>query len=88
MSLTLKTILALAMILVGGVKTVLHMSTAQTLLVDTCGGRLVALPLGDSGMFAASHCWGCYMLAAGLVTIAAIVLEPVARPRAMPLRVD
>lgn len=54
------------MLIVGGIKTWLHMGTVPMLSLPTCNGNTLELALGGSSWFEQAHCWGCYMFAAGL----------------------
>lgn len=88
MSSILKTVLALVMILIGGVKIVLHMTAAQSLLVETCGGRLLSIPLDQTGLLTSAHCWGCYMAVSGVALLALVVWERYATPPGRQLQAD
>ena len=59
-----------AMILIGGLKTWLHMGSIPILSLQTCNGQTLEIPVGASNWFAQAHCWGCYMLAAGIIVTA------------------
>lgn len=59
-----------AMILIGGLKTWLHMGSVPILSLPTCNGQALEVPVGPSDWFAQAHCWGCYALAAGIIMMA------------------
>ena len=66
----MQTLYGLAMIAVGGLKTWLHMGSVPVLSLPMCSGKTVTLTATPSSWFEQAHCWGCYMLAAGLVVLA------------------
>lgn len=55
------------MLVVGALKTWLHVGSIPVLSLTTCAGKSVSLPLESNGIFAHWHCWGCYMVVAGLI---------------------
>jgi len=59
-----------AMILIGGLKTWLHMGSIPMLSLPTCNGDPLTVALSNASFFERAHCWGCYMLAAGLIVAA------------------
>lgn len=59
----------LAMVLVGGLKTWLHMGSVPVLSLPTCTGKTITISAVQTGWFEQVHCWGCYMLAAGFVML-------------------
>ena len=59
-----------AMILIGGLKTWLHMGSIPLLSLPTCNGETLTIALSNASWFEQAHCWGCYMLAAGLIVMA------------------
>lgn len=75
-----------AMILIGGFKTWLHMGSVPMLSLPTCNGDTLTLALSNASWFERAHCWGCYMLGAGLiVTTFAIYQEAMKRRSVAPL---
>ena len=69
-------LLGLVMIAVGAVKTWLHMGTVPLLALPTCTGDVITVELAGGSWLARAHCWGCYMLVAGLaVTVFALLHE-------------
>ena len=65
--------IGMAMILVGLVKAWTHMAAESHLLVSTCLGRSIAIPL-DTPIWERAHCWGCYLALFGMVWVAGLVL--------------
>ena len=63
-------LLGAAMIVVGGIKTWLHVGTVPLLALPMCNGETLSVAIGGANLFERAHCWGCYMLAAGLVVAA------------------
>ena len=59
----------LVMIAVGAVKTWLHMGTVPLLALPTCTGDVITVELAGGTWLTRAHCWGCYMLVAGLVVV-------------------
>jgi len=67
MTTLMQTLCGLAMIAVGGLKTWLHMGSISVLSFPTCAGKTATLQMSQTGWLEQTHCWGCYMLAVGLV---------------------
>jgi len=63
---SLQTLYGLVMIAIGSFKTWLHMGSVPILSLPTCTGKTLTLAVGPTGFFEQAHCWGCYMLAAGI----------------------
>lgn len=65
-----QSITGIIMILIGGLKTTLHIGSVPMLELPTCSGAIITANLGNAGWFEQAHCWGCYMLVAGLLLCA------------------
>jgi len=81
-------LLGAAMILIGSVKTWLHMGSVPILSLPTCNGKTVSIALGQTSWLEQAHCWGCYMLAAGLVMAAFAGWRAYAKRRSVALDMD
>ena len=71
-------LVGVAMILVGLAKAWHHMAAESHLLISTCLGGQVAIPL-DTPFLARAHCWGCYLALFGAVWVTTLVLGRVRR---------
>ena len=76
-------LLGAAMIVIGGIKTWLHMGTIPLLSLPTCNGETINIALSNASWFERAHCWGCYMLAAGLVVVGLAAYEEFAKRRSV-----
>ncbi len=72
-----------AMIVIGSLKTWLHMGSVPVLSLPTCNGETLTLALSNAAWFERAHCWGCYMLAAGLIVAAYAIFERIAKRRSV-----
>ena len=63
-------LLGAAMIVIGSIKTWLHMGSVPLLALPTCNGETLSVTLGNAGLLERAHCWGCYMLAVGIFVVA------------------
>ena len=72
-----------AMIVIGSLKTWLHMGSVPVLSLPTCNGETLTLAISQAGWFERAHCWGCYMLAAGLIVAAYAVYDRFAKRRSV-----
>lgn len=77
-----------AMILIGGLKTWLHMGTIPLLSLPTCNGNTLTVALSNASWFERAHCWGCYMLAAGLIVAAFAGYQELMKRRSVALLTD
>lgn len=75
--------LGAAMIIMGGIKTWLHMGTVPLLSLPTCNGDTINIALSNAGWFERAHCGGCYMFAAGLIIAALAAHEQFAKRRSV-----
>jgi hypothetical protein len=76
------------MLVVGGIKTWLHMGTVPILSLPTCNGKTLEIAVGGSSWFEQAHCWGCYMFAAGLGVISFVAYQQLQKRRSVALRTD
>ncbi|NQY97023.1 MAG: hypothetical protein HRT82_07660 [Henriciella sp.] len=76
-------IIGAAMIVIGGIKTWLHMGSIPLLSLPTCNGETINIALGNASWLERAHCWGCYMLAAGLIIVALAAFDQVAKRRSV-----
>lgn len=60
-------ILGAVMMVIGGLKTWLHMGSIPLLSLPTCNGETISIALSNANWLERAHCWGCYMLAAGMI---------------------
>ena len=88
MSTSLQAVIGLFMLVVGGIKTWLHMGTVPVLSLPTCNGKTLELALGGSSWFEQAHCWGCYMFAAGLGVVLFTTYQQLQKRRSVALRMD
>jgi len=75
--------LGAAMIVIGGIKTWLHMGTVPLLALPTCNGETLNVALSNASWFERAHCWGCYMFAAGFLVLALAAYEQFAKRRSV-----
>mgnify|MGYP001791160690 CR=1 FL=1 len=80
MSISFQAALGAVLMVVGGVKTWLHMGTVPMLALPMCNGKTVNLALTQSSWFEQAHCWGCYAFTLGL-GLAAYALYQIAKER-------
>jgi len=76
------------MILIGGLKTWLHMGSIPLLSLPTCNGDTLTIALSNASWFERAHCWGCYMLAAGLMITAFASYQALAKRRSVAISMD
>ena len=76
-------LLGAAMIVIGSLKTWLHMGSIPLLALPTCNGETLNIALSGSSWFERAHCWGCYMLAAGLILAAIAAYGQFAKRRSV-----
>ena len=69
-----------ALLTVGLVKMAVQASTQSTLLVPTCLGQSVALPVASAGT-PLLHCWGCYTAALGAVGLTVLAANGLKQTR-------
>jgi len=77
-----------AMILIGGLKTWLHMGSIPLLSLPTCNGDTLTIALSNASWFERAHCWGCYMLAAGLMVTAFAGYQAMIKRRSVAVSMD
>lgn len=58
----------LALVVAGAIRLWSHMTTETSLTVAGCFGNEWVIPVTSSPV---AHCWGCYAIAAGLVSLVA-----------------
>ena len=68
---------------IGAIKTWLHMGTAPLLFLPTCNGETVTIALSNTSWIARAHCWGCYMLAVGLIVVLFATYERLVKRRSV-----
>ena len=83
MTSTWQAITGAAMIVIGGIKTWFHMGTIPLLSLPTCSGDTINVALRHAGWFERAHCWGCYMLAAGLIVVGLAAFDVFAKRRSV-----
>ena len=88
MSTYTQAVFGLLKLIVGGIKTWLHMGSVPMLSLPTCNGKTLEIALGGSSWFEQAHCWGCYMFAAGLVIIALAAYQQFYKRRSVALGTD
>lgn len=88
MSTGLQAAYGLVMVLIGGLKTWLHMGTVPVLALPTCNGKTIAVQLGGQSWFEQAHCWGCYLFAAGLAVLAWTLFRHLEKHRFVTSRMD
>jgi hypothetical protein len=66
--------LGLTLIVVGALKTWMHLQTARTLLVPGCLGSDFIIRL-DAPITLQTHCWGCYVALTGTALVAGTMLR-------------
>lgn len=71
------------LIMIGGLKIWLHMGTIPLLSLPTCNGDTLTIALSNAGWFERAHCWGCYMLAAGLIVAAFAIYQELMKRRSV-----
>ena len=85
---THQSLLGLAMVLLGAVKTWLHIGSIPVLYLATCTGKTIAVSAGQTNWFEQAHCWGCYMLIAGLVVVVHAAARQLQKRRSVANRMD
>lgn len=55
------------MILIGGLKIVLHIGSAPLLELPTCSGLIITASVQNDIWLKQAHCWGCYTVATGIL---------------------
>ncbi|MEL7040548.1 MAG: hypothetical protein AAGL90_03440 [Pseudomonadota bacterium] len=88
MALSLQTLLGLVMIAIGGVKTWLHVGSVPVLALQTCNGQTLQMSLDPSHGLLQAHCWGCYLVLAGLVVVGQAAWRAHTKRRTVAYRVD
>ena len=88
MSTLMQSMLGAVMLIIGGIKTWLHMGTVPILSLPTCNGKTLEIAVGGSSWFEQAHCWGCYMFAAGLGVILFVAFQRFQKRRSVALRMD
>ncbi|MEM6652379.1 MAG: hypothetical protein AAF582_07230 [Pseudomonadota bacterium] len=88
MALSLQTLLGLVMIAIGSVKTWLHVGSVPVLALQTCNGKTLQMSLEPSNGLLQAHCWGCYLVLAGLVVVAKTAWRAHTKRRTVAYRVD
>lgn len=88
MSAQLQASLGLLALLLGGLKTWLHMGTVPVLSLPTCSGEMIEIGLGSRSLFAQAHCWGCYVFVAGLAITVLAMSRLWSQRRSVAVRMD
>lgn len=88
MSTFLQATIGLFMLVVGGIKTWLHMGTVPMLSLPTCNGKTLELAIGGTSWFEQAHCWGCYMFAAGLGVVLLATYQQFQKRRSVAPQMD
>ena len=88
MSTLMQSLLGGMMLIIGGIKTWLHMGTVPILSLSTCNGKTLEIAVGGSSWFEQAHCWGCYMFAAGLGVVLFVAHSEFQKRRSVALRMD
>ena len=76
-------LIAAAMIVIGSLKTWLHMGTIPVLSLPSCNGETLTVAMSNASWLERAHCWGCYMLVAGLALLAIAVAEQATKRRSV-----
>lgn len=71
---------AAALIVAGAVKMVMQASAQATMIIPTCLGKSVAIPI-EGASLSVLHCWGCYALLLGLVSLTALIVSDLRHSR-------
>jgi len=71
---------AAALIVAGIIKMALQASAQATLIIPSCLGESVTVPLEGGGV-SLMHCWGCYALLLGVLTAGALLLNDLRHSR-------
>ena len=72
--------IAVALMLTGVAKIVLQASAQATLIIPTCLGASMTVPVEVAGT-PLMHCWGCHVLLIGLVSGGALLLRDLRHSR-------
>lgn len=88
MTLRLHTLSGLILMALGSLKTWLHMGSLPILSLPTCGGKTVTMAVGPTGLFEQAHCWGCYMLVAGVALTLFSLYRPFQKRRSVAPAMD
>jgi len=76
-------ILGAVMMVIGGLKTWLHMGSIPLLSLPTCNGETISISLSNANWLERAHCWGCYMLAVGLVVLLIAAFDQFSKRRSV-----
>ena len=79
----LQAILSAAMMVIGGIKTWLHMGTIPFISLPTCNGETINIALSGASWLEQTHCWGCYLLVAGLIMAVFAANEQISKRRSV-----
>ncbi len=74
---------AATLIVAGIIKMTLQASAQATLIIPTCLGKSVTVPLEGVGV-SLMHCWGCYALLLGVLMVGALLLNDLRHSRLRP----
>ena len=88
MSTLMQSMLGTTMLIIGGIKTWLHMGTVPILSLPTCNGKTLEIAVGSSSWFEQAHCWGCYMFTAGIGVTLFVAFQRFQKRRSVALRTD
>lgn len=88
MTTLMQAVLGGLLLVVGGIKTWLHMGAIPILSLPTCNGKTLEIAVGGSSWIEQAHCWGCYMFAAGLGVILFVAYQQFQKRRSVALQTD
>lgn len=81
----LQILIGLAALLIGAVKAWMHAGAVSYLLIPTCSGAMLNVPVGSDNLLMRAHCWGCYVAAFGAFLLVSALISSWRRRR-LPVR--
>lgn len=82
------TLVGAVLLLVGSIKTYMHLSMGSVIALPTCTGRNVLISVSQGSFFEQAHCWGCYMALAGLMVLGWTLLYDLQQKRTQAFNLD
>lgn len=81
-------LLGLTTMVIGAIKTWLHIGAIPVLALPTCTGKTVLMTAGGSSWLEQAHCWGCYAFLVGLMIALHAAFRQVQKRRSVALLMD
>ena len=88
MTTRMQALYGLALMLIGGMKTWLHIGSIPVLSLPLCSGKTLTVGAVQTSLFAQAHCWGCYVFGAGLILLGIAAFGAFAKRRTVAAQAD